>query len=171
MKKGNIALLGWMYFTISPGAAVKYEGLKSFEPETVLYFLLCFIIALLCCCWGAYRKYDYFYRPLPMSVDNKLVENVINYRLFGHRVLMTLLSMHMFIFYFIDSHIGIFFTFLFCVCFYFVLNRLFKKKLQKELRSITGAVVEIPNYTVADYFPLWACLLMVFAALLEVIIS
>jgi len=40
MKKGNIALLGWMYFTISPGAAVKYEGLKSFEPETVLYFLL-----------------------------------------------------------------------------------------------------------------------------------
>ena len=171
MKKGYIAVFIWLFLTVWVGASLRYVNIKEFEFQKVMNLLLCNLAAILVCLWGAYRKYSYFYKPLTVSVNNRFFKFAYNYNLSILRIIMSFITLHCFIIYFVESHFLTFIIFLCLTCIYFALGYWYKKKLYAELKKVADVLPEIPTYNIlSDLFPIWSIALIVILLIIANII-
>jgi len=157
MKKGNVALFGWLLLFYLPTAERRVRGIEfnTYDEMTVGFFLLCFILSLACCYWGAWKKYSYFYTADIECFNNRIVEFVLHYYYAIVRAAVTVFFMFIIALYFVRSQYLSFFILIIWIIFTVVLARWATKKLQL-LSGKTGAESIFAPYSIKEFLPLWA---------------
>jgi len=171
MKRGKLALLGWMFFLGLPIIAAKSNYISEHNENEVYVFLLCFALSLLCCFWGALRKHSYFYTEVTEFMNNSVVNFVLHYNLTITRIFLTLFFMCV-LCRFERLWLTIVTLCIIVAAFiiYAVISYLSIERVKVFLQQNPEKAPEYPVNTAFDLFPIWAIVVVFIVVILVAIL-